>query len=60
MSGPIYETCWKCEGSGKLRSNSSDGVSYAFGKVKCDACDGYGELDSCVDFDDDQLGGECD
>lgn len=49
------ETCWKCDGSGRLRANytNADG-KYVFHKTACDECGGLGHLDyqKCADCGD--------
>lgn len=45
MSDVIHETCWKCDGSGRLRNNRMEGGKYVFGEIGCDECGGSGQLD---------------
>lgn len=38
----VYD-CWKCDGSGKVRNNTTiDDRKYKFSKIKCDGCGGCG------------------
>ena len=40
----LYETCWKCNGSGKIRANkfTNGGFPITLNKEKCDECGGTG------------------
>jgi len=39
------ETCWKCDGRGKLRNNTHGPDGYKFGFISCDECEGSGTIE---------------
>ena len=50
MSNLKSDTCWKCDGSRRLRNNTQKDGVYIFGKITCDECEGSGKIDALYEI----------